>query len=50
MMGGFVFYFKGVNLFLLVVLAGLVYNMMLIMLKTFTQEDKDIFKQIVKRG
>ena len=47
MMGGFVFYFKGVNLFLLVVLAGLVYFMILIMLKTFTQEDKDIFKQIV---
>jgi O-antigen/teichoic acid export membrane protein len=50
MMGGFVFYFKGVNLLLLIILAGLVYNMMLIMLKTFTQEDKDIFKQIVKKG
>jgi O-antigen/teichoic acid export membrane protein len=50
MMGGFVFYFKGANLLLLVVLAGLVYIVMLIMLKTFTQEDKDIFKQIVKRG
>ena len=50
MMGGFVFYFKGVNLLLLVVLASLVYFMILIMLKTFTQEDKDIFKQVVKRG
>jgi O-antigen/teichoic acid export membrane protein len=49
MMGGFVFYFKGVNLLLLIILASLVYFMILIMLKTFTQEDKDIFKQIVKR-
>ena len=47
MMGGFVFYFKSVNLLLLIILASLVYFMILIMLKTFTQEDKNIFKQIV---
>ncbi|CAD7775958.1 Polysaccharide biosynthesis protein [Candidatus Methanoperedenaceae archaeon GB50] len=49
-MGGFVFYFIGVNLFLLILLAAFVYFMMLLLLRTFTQEDKDIFKQVVKRG
>ena len=49
-MGGFVFYFKSVNLFLLVVLASLVYFVILVLLRTFTQEDKNIFKQVVKRG
>jgi len=50
MMGGFVFYFKGVNLLLLIILASLVYFMILLLLRTFTQEDKNIFKQVVKRG
>jgi len=50
MMGGFVFYFKDANLFLLIILAALVYFVILYALKTFTQEDKDIFKQVVKRG
>ncbi|MGB2841620.1 MAG: flippase [Halobacteriota archaeon] len=49
MMGGFVFYFKDFNLFLLILLAGLVYFVILILLRTFTQEDKDIFKQVIKR-
>ena len=49
-MGGFVFYFKGVNLFLLIILAGFVYFVILVLLRTFTQEDKNIFKQVVKRG
>jgi len=49
MMGGFVFYFKDFNLFLLIILAGLVYFVILILLRTFTQEDKDIFKQVIKR-
>jgi O-antigen/teichoic acid export membrane protein len=49
-MGGFVFYFKDINLLLLILLAGLVYFAMLLVLRTFTQEDKDIFKQVVKRG
>ena len=46
MMGGVVFYFKDFNLFLLILLAGLVYFVMLLVLRTFTQEDKDIFKQV----
>ena len=50
MMGGFVFYFRSINLFLLVLFAALVYFAILLMLRTFTQEDKDIFKQVVKRG
>ena len=49
MMGGFVFYFKDINLLLLILLAGFVYFAMLLALRTFTQEDKDIFKQVVKR-
>lgn len=49
MMGGFLFYFKDFNLFLLIILAGLVYFAILLLLRTFTQEDKDIFKQVVKR-
>ena len=49
MMGGFLFYFKDFNLFLLILLAGLVYFVMLLVLRTFTQEDKDIFKQVIKR-
>lgn len=50
MMGGFVFYFKDTNLLLLILFAVFVYFVILVMLRTFTQEDKNIFKQIVKRG
>jgi O-antigen/teichoic acid export membrane protein len=50
MMGGFVFYFKDANLFLLILLAVLVYFGTLLLLRTFTQEDKNIFMQVVKRG
>jgi O-antigen/teichoic acid export membrane protein len=50
MMGGFLFYFKDVNLFLLIILAVFVYFVILLVLRTFTQEDKDILKQVVKRG
>lgn len=49
-MGGFIFYFNSANLFLLVASAGIVYFMMLLLLKTFTEEDKNIFKQVIKRG
>lgn len=49
-MGGFVFYFKDVNLLLIVISAGLVYFVVLLLLRTFTQEDKNILKQVVKRG
>jgi O-antigen/teichoic acid export membrane protein len=50
MMGGFVFYFKDTNLLLLMLLAGIVYFVILVLLRTFTQEDKNIFKQVIKRG
>ena len=50
LMGVFVFYFKDFNLFLLIILAGLVYFVILVLLRTFTQEDKTIFKQVVKRN
>jgi len=49
-MGGFVFYFNDVNLLLLVLSASLVYFVILLLLRTFTQEDKNIFKQVVKIG
>jgi hypothetical protein len=50
MMGGVVFYFKDANLFLVIILAVFVYFVMLVLLRTFTPEDKNIFKQVVKRG
>jgi O-antigen/teichoic acid export membrane protein len=50
MMGGFVFYFKDTNLLLLIILAVFVYFVTLLLLRTFTQEDKNIFKQVIKRG
>ena len=49
-MGGFVFYFKDVNLLLIVISAGLVYFVILLLLRTFTQEDKNILKQVVRRS
>ena len=49
-MGGFISYFKSGSLLLLIILAGFVYFVMLFVLKTFTQEDKDILKQLVKGG
>ena len=50
MMGGFVFYFKDINLFLLILLAVIVYFVILLVLRTFTPEDKNIFKQVVRRS
>lgn len=50
MMGGFLFYFRDINLFLLIILAIFVYFGILLLLRTFTQEDKDIFTQVVKRA
>lgn len=50
MMGGFVFYFRDINMVLLIILAAFVYFVILLLLRTFTQEDKDIFKQVAKRG
>jgi O-antigen/teichoic acid export membrane protein len=47
-MGGFVLYFKDANLFLLIISAGIVYFVILALLRTFTKEDKNIFKQVVR--
>ena len=44
-MGAFIFYFIDLNLFLLALLAGIVY-LVLLALKTFSEEDWDIFKKI----
>lgn len=50
-MGVFVFYFRDINLFLLIILATFVYFGILLLIRTFTQEDKNIFKQSIrKRG
>jgi O-antigen/teichoic acid export membrane protein len=48
-MGIFVLYFSEINLFFLIILAGFIYAMMLILLRTFTQKDRDIFMQIVNK-
>ena len=50
MMGGFVFYFKDTNLLLLILLASTVYFVILVLLRTFTPEDKNILKQVIKKG
>jgi len=49
MMGGFVFYFREINLLLLIILAGFVYFAMLLLLRTFTQEDKNMLKQVARK-
>jgi O-antigen/teichoic acid export membrane protein len=50
LMSAFVYYFIDFNIFLLVPLAGVVYLVALLSLKTFTKEDLDIVKKIVVRG
>jgi len=50
LMGAFVFYLKDTNLLLLILSACFVYFVMLLVLRTFTQEDKNIFKQVVRRS
>ena len=49
-MGTFIYYFIELNIFLLVPLAGIVYLVALLALKTFSEEDWDIVKRIVRRG
>jgi len=48
-MGTFVYYFVEVNISLLVSLAGIVYLVALLALKTFSKEDWEIAKKIVRR-
>jgi len=49
-MGGFILLFIRVNLFSLVILAGLVYFIILLLINTFTREDRDIFRQVIGKG
>ena len=49
MMGAFVYYFIDVNIFLLTPLAAVVYLMSLLALKTFSKEDFDMVKGMIKR-
>jgi O-antigen/teichoic acid export membrane protein len=49
-MGGFILLFIRMNLFSLVILAGLVYFIILLLINTFTREDRDIFRQIIGKG
>ena len=46
-MGAFIYYFTDVNIILLVPLAALVYLIVLIALKTFTEEDWNIVKRVL---
>ena len=48
LMGAFVYYFIAVNIFLLVPLAAIVYLVALLALKTFSKEDLDIVKRVLK--
>ncbi len=47
--GAFMYYFIDVNMFLLVLLAAVVYLMALLALKTFSTEDWDIVKKVLGR-
>ena len=50
LMGTFVYYFIDINVFLLILLAVVVYLVALLALKTFSEEDWDIVKRIVSKG
>lgn len=46
-MGFFLCYFKGLNLFMIIVLGGLLYIFILILLRAFTTEDKAFIKELL---
>jgi len=48
-MGVIIILLSEINLFLIIIIAGIIYLSVLILLKTFTEEDKDIFKKIIGR-
>jgi O-antigen/teichoic acid export membrane protein len=50
LMGAFIYYFVEHNILLLVPLAGIVYLVALLALKTFSKEDLDIVKRIIGKG
>ena len=47
-MGVFIWYFKSLNLFILIILAILFYLIMMYIIKGITHEDMMIFKRIIK--
>lgn len=47
-MGGFIFYFKGLNLLLLIISSALIYLIILYLIKGVNEEDKYLFKRIIK--
>jgi len=49
-MGGFLIWFREMNIFLLITLSGFFYFLVLISLGTFTKKEIDIFQQVMKRG
>ncbi|MDY6894127.1 MAG: flippase [Thermotogota bacterium] len=48
-MGAFIYYFTRLNIFLLVPLAGIVYLMVLLTLKTFNEDDWEMVKKVLGR-
>jgi O-antigen/teichoic acid export membrane protein len=49
-MGAFVYYFIHLNIILLILLAGVIYVMALLALKTFSEEDWNVFRKVVGKG
>jgi len=49
-MGLVLFYLKEVNLFLIIIIAVVIYFAILVLLKTFTNEDINLFKQIIGKN
>lgn len=49
-MGLVLFYLKEVNLFLIIIIAVVIYFAILVLLKTFTNEDINMFKQIIGKN
>ena len=49
LMGAFIYYFRDVNIFLLISLGTIIYSIVLLALKTFTEEDWGIVRKIIKR-
>lgn len=45
-MGIYIFYFKGLNLFFLIISAGLIYFLLLLAFRAFDEDDKYIFRRI----
>lgn len=49
-MGVFIFHFHSVGLIFIIPLAGIVYLSILLLMHTFSEDDKDILKQLIAKG